>query len=123
MYVSTRFTDFALVCCVASNLLFVDSPAGVGWSYSNTTSDYYCGDASTGRWNIHTLIVHLFKEKRKESSTPLNPLLNANCTLLISVFVIDRYAYCIGEISRENWFLFIFFKQILNGAYDDESRP
>ncbi|XP_024634302.1 serine carboxypeptidase-like 43 isoform X2 [Medicago truncatula] len=24
----------------ASNLLFVESPAGVGWSYSNTTSDY-----------------------------------------------------------------------------------
>ncbi|XP_057449513.1 serine carboxypeptidase-like 42 [Lotus japonicus] len=31
----------------ASNLLFVDSPAGVGWSYSNTTSDYISGDAST----------------------------------------------------------------------------
>ncbi|KAF8377119.1 hypothetical protein HHK36_030492 [Tetracentron sinense] len=31
----------------ASNLLFVESPAGVGWSYSNTTSDYTCGDAST----------------------------------------------------------------------------
>ncbi|XP_054793720.1 serine carboxypeptidase-like 42 [Prosopis cineraria] len=30
----------------ASNLLFVESPAGVGWSYSNTTSDYNCGDAS-----------------------------------------------------------------------------
>ncbi|KAL6311136.1 hypothetical protein AAG906_025685 [Vitis piasezkii] len=27
----------------ASNLLFVESPAGVGWSYSNTTSDYTCG--------------------------------------------------------------------------------
>ncbi|XP_073275265.1 serine carboxypeptidase-like 42 [Primulina huaijiensis] len=31
----------------ASNLLFVESPAGVGWSYSNTSSDYTCGDAST----------------------------------------------------------------------------
>ncbi|KAH9308192.1 hypothetical protein KI387_036103 [Taxus chinensis] len=30
-----------------SNLLFVESPAGVGWSYSNTSSDYMCGDAST----------------------------------------------------------------------------
>ncbi|KAK2986939.1 hypothetical protein RJ640_009082 [Escallonia rubra] len=33
----------------ASNLLFVESPAGVGWSYSNTTSDYTCGDESTAR--------------------------------------------------------------------------
>lgn len=31
----------------ASNLLFIESPAGVGWSYSNTTSDYNIGDAST----------------------------------------------------------------------------
>ncbi|MCD9640413.1 hypothetical protein HAX54_025706 [Datura stramonium] len=29
----------------ASNLLFVESPAGVGWSYSNTSSDYNTGDA------------------------------------------------------------------------------
>ncbi len=36
---------------VASNLLFVESPAGVGWSYSNTSSDYTCGDASTGKEN------------------------------------------------------------------------
>ncbi|CAM0146383.1 unnamed protein product [Urochloa decumbens] len=27
-----------------SNLLFVESPAGVGWSYSNTSSDYKTGD-------------------------------------------------------------------------------
>jgi len=33
---------------IVSNLLFVESPAGVGWSYSNTTSDYNIGDASTG---------------------------------------------------------------------------
>jgi len=33
---------------VASNLIFVESPAGVGWSYSNTTSDYNSGDVSTG---------------------------------------------------------------------------
>ncbi|CAI0395974.1 unnamed protein product [Linum tenue] len=31
----------------ASNLLFVESPAGVGWSYSNTSSDYKTGDAAT----------------------------------------------------------------------------
>ncbi|XP_042373888.1 serine carboxypeptidase-like 42 isoform X2 [Zingiber officinale] len=30
-----------------SNLLFVESPAGVGWSYSNSTSDYNSGDEST----------------------------------------------------------------------------
>ncbi|KAG5541772.1 hypothetical protein RHGRI_021565 [Rhododendron griersonianum] len=33
----------------ASNLLFVEFPAGVGWSYSNTTSDYDFGDDSTAR--------------------------------------------------------------------------
>ncbi|CAN6381104.1 unnamed protein product [Urochloa humidicola] len=31
----------------ASNLLFVESPAGVGWSYSNTSSDYNTGDVRT----------------------------------------------------------------------------
>ncbi|XP_021771661.1 serine carboxypeptidase-like 42 [Chenopodium quinoa] len=33
----------------ASNLLFVESPAGVGWSYSNTTADYNAGDTSTAK--------------------------------------------------------------------------
>ncbi|XP_059630560.1 serine carboxypeptidase-like 42 [Cornus florida] len=41
----------------ASNLLFVESPAGVGWSYSNTTSDYTCGDASSA------MDLHIFMMK------------------------------------------------------------
>lgn len=40
-----------------SSLLFVESPAGVGWSYSNTSSDYTCGDASTAA----DMQVFLFK--------------------------------------------------------------
>jgi hypothetical protein len=44
---------FVHPCCftfnfAASNLLFVESPAGVGWSYSNTSSDYNTGDVQTG---------------------------------------------------------------------------
>lgn len=31
----------------------MESPAGVGWSYSNTSSDYNCGDASTGKGNAY----------------------------------------------------------------------
>lgn len=58
----------------ASNLLFVESPAGVGWSYSNTTSDYTCGDASTGKENSSNLILHLcllitLWLRKKKSST------------------------------------------------------
>ncbi|XP_073013911.1 serine carboxypeptidase-like 42 [Typha latifolia] len=42
-----------------SNLLFVESPAGVGWSYSNTTSDYTCGDASTAN-DMHRFLLRWY---------------------------------------------------------------
>ncbi|KAI3717964.1 hypothetical protein L1987_69919 [Smallanthus sonchifolius] len=45
----------------ASNLLFVESPAGVGWSYSNTTSDYTTGDAKTAR-DMHTFLKNWYKK-------------------------------------------------------------
>uniref|UniRef100_A0A7N0VIJ6 Carboxypeptidase n=1 Tax=Kalanchoe fedtschenkoi TaxID=63787 RepID=A0A7N0VIJ6_KALFE len=45
----------------ASNLLFVESPAGVGWSYSNTSSDYTCGDASSAR-DLRLFMIEWFKK-------------------------------------------------------------
>lgn len=43
----------------ASNLLFVESPAGVGWSYSNTSSDYNTGDAATAK-DMLTFLLNWF---------------------------------------------------------------
>ncbi|KAL3538601.1 hypothetical protein ACH5RR_001967 [Cinchona calisaya] len=40
----------------ASNLLFVESPAGVGWSYSNTTADYTRGDDETAADTLKFLL-------------------------------------------------------------------
>ncbi|KAJ0086314.1 hypothetical protein Patl1_08141 [Pistacia atlantica] len=45
----------------ASNLLFVESPAGVGWSYSNTTADYTCGDDSTAK-DMRTFFLNWYKK-------------------------------------------------------------
>ncbi|XP_058781481.1 serine carboxypeptidase-like 42 isoform X1 [Vicia villosa] len=44
-----------------SNLLFVESPAGVGWSYSNTTSDYIIGDDATA----NDMVLFLLKWYKK----------------------------------------------------------
>ncbi|ONK77408.1 uncharacterized protein A4U43_C02F6220 [Asparagus officinalis] len=42
-----------------SNLLFVESPAGVGWSYSNTTSDYTTGDEKTAN-DMHIFLMRWY---------------------------------------------------------------
>ncbi|KAK3028873.1 hypothetical protein RJ639_038558 [Escallonia herrerae] len=55
----------------ASNLLFVESPAGVGWSYSNTSSDYTCGDASTGHY-IPQLAVALLDHNEHSNGYKFN---------------------------------------------------
>ncbi|KAK4352566.1 hypothetical protein RND71_028084 [Anisodus tanguticus] len=45
----------------ASNLLFVESPAGVGWSCSNTSSDYNTGDAKTAM-DMHIFMMEWVKK-------------------------------------------------------------
>lgn len=45
----------------ASNILFVESPAGVGWSYSNTSSDYNAGDASSAK-DMLTFLLNWFEK-------------------------------------------------------------
>ncbi|KAM0940592.1 putative carboxypeptidase D [Dioscorea sansibarensis] len=44
-----------------SNLLFVESPAGVGWSYSSRTSDYTTGDEKTAN-DMHIFLMRWYEK-------------------------------------------------------------
>ncbi|EOY12973.1 Serine carboxypeptidase 44 [Theobroma cacao] len=44
-----------------TNLLFIDSPIGAGWSYSNTSRDYEVGDDSTNK-DLLTFILQWFEK-------------------------------------------------------------
>ncbi|OMP03018.1 Peptidase S10, serine carboxypeptidase [Corchorus olitorius] len=44
-----------------SNLLFIDSPTGSGWSYSNTSSDYQNGDYRTNK-DLVTFMLKWYKK-------------------------------------------------------------
>ncbi|KAK6143530.1 hypothetical protein DH2020_023878 [Rehmannia glutinosa] len=41
-----------------ANVLFLESPAGVGFSYSNTSSDYVTGDRKTAAADSYTFLVN-----------------------------------------------------------------
>eukprot|EP01138_Halocafeteria_seosinensis_P013961 gb/GECG01014256.1/.p1 GENE.gb/GECG01014256.1/~~gb/GECG01014256.1/.p1 ORF type:complete len:226 (+),score=4.95 gb/GECG01014256.1/:1-678(+) len=43
-----------------ANLLFIESPAGVGFSYSNTSSDYKVGDKRTSE-DLYTFLVRFLQ--------------------------------------------------------------
>ncbi|KAL5992981.1 Serine carboxypeptidase-like 42 [Asimina triloba] len=53
-----------------SNLLFVESPAGVGWSYSNRTSDLNTGDARTAE-DMYKFLLGWFEKFPKYKSRAL----------------------------------------------------
>jgi carboxypeptidase C (cathepsin A) len=44
-----------------ANVIFLESPAGVGWSYSNTTSDYTTGDERTAQDALAAMVAFFAK--------------------------------------------------------------
>lgn len=52
-----------------ANMLFIESPAGVGFSYSNDKSDYTVGDARTSA-DLYVFLLGFLKEFPQYANTP-----------------------------------------------------
>lgn len=63
---STIHSTYEVNWFQAANILYVDSPAGVGFSYSKTRADYITGDLQTAS-DTHAFLlkVSLFLVQRK----------------------------------------------------------
>ncbi|KAE9622122.1 putative carboxypeptidase C [Lupinus albus] len=52
--------EYLRASTIASNIIYLDSLAGVGFSYSKNESDYYTGDAQTAK-DTHVFLLKWFK--------------------------------------------------------------
>ena len=52
---------FTALCFQVSNILYLDSPAGVGLSYSKNATDYKTGDLKTAL-DSHTFLLKVLKK-------------------------------------------------------------
>ncbi|PHT98595.1 Serine carboxypeptidase-like 44 [Capsicum chinense] len=105
----------------ASNLLFIESPAGVGWSYSNTSSDYTCGDDSTGHYIPQLANVILdYNKQSKDFKFNLKGVAIGNPLLRLDrdVPAVYEYYWSHGMISDE---LYLRIKE--NCDFDDYEFP
>jgi serine carboxypeptidase-like clade 2 len=88
-----------LLLVAAANLLFLESPAGVGFSYSNTSVDLYtAGDAKTGNCS---LILDHFRAKPSGDTDSSEfwyqlPVLWCHFCLL----ALDSYAFLVNWLER-----------------------
>ncbi|WRX28219.1 Peptidase S10 [Theobroma cacao] len=83
-----------------SNLLFIDSPIGAGWSYSNTSSDYEVGDDSTSKIMFNP-IFSLFSFTKTCSHSYSNGLKSIQI-LSLEIYILADQAMQLGNPLLRN---------------------